>query len=65
MIETIMILGTEMPIGEARELWFALGEVFGMKDTGTFWNTIPADTQPQTMDLFCPCNDCALFEDVA
>ena len=65
MIETIIILGVEMPMSEARELWFALSDVFGMRDTDTFWNTIPYDAQPHVMDLFCPCNDCITYKSVA
>ena len=64
MIETVLILGTEMPIGEARELWFALGEVFGMRATETYWNTIPEDSQPATVALLCPCGNCTTWEDV-
>ena len=61
MMQTVTILGTEMPINEARATWYALSEVFGMSSTAGYWNLIPDEDQGNTMALLCPCPDCEIF----
>ena len=65
MSEFITILGSEMPMNEARNLWFALREVFEVHTIDGFWSMIPDEHKGETIALFCPCNDCLLFKDAA
>lgn len=57
-VEYITILGIEYTMDEARNLWFALSDVFGMQNVTTCWNLIPEDTQGTVMNLLCPCSAC-------
>jgi hypothetical protein len=58
MSELVTILGKVYTMDEARDLWFALGEIFGMGSTMGCWNLVPAEDQAGTMKSFCPCEDC-------
>ena len=62
VVEYITVLGTEYRMDDARDLWYALGEIFGINATEGFWNLIPDEDRRTTMDLFCPCTDCGLFK---
>ena len=59
--ELVCVMGKEMTMDEARNLWFALSKVFGPGDPKTYWNLIPDENQGKTMGLFCPCPGCTLM----
>ena len=62
VIEYVTVLGIEYTMDDARKLWYALGEIFGINTTEGFWNIIPEEDRRKTMALFCPCKDCGLFQ---
>ena len=61
MVEYVTVLGMEYTMDDARDMWFALGEIFGMNSSIGCWNLIPDENKGATVALLCPCTECDLY----
>jgi len=56
MVEYVTVLGMEYTMDDARNLWLALSEIFGISDSG-----ISDENMSSAAALMCPCTECGLY----